>query len=399
MAKSKLSDQELALRVQFVRPANPKLAEKAFMKDQAKRYGADVLGYASRPKLRIKSSSLKFNRILGGGWLRGRLYEMFGPESGGKTTWGLDCLGNAQKQYPDLNVLVVDAEASLDLDRAAMLGVDVKRMPKPIIPPNGDVGLQMVVDACMSGAFSAIMVDSVAALTPSEEVIVDVGKAKNKVGLSGKMMSQGLRKIVFAAYVSDTAVIFINQVRDKPGVMFGPTEQTPGGRALKFYASARIEVRSLSGEGCVFLDSNKERIGQKTQMHVVKNKLGAPYRKSEIDLYYTKPLDAVSELIEIGEKTGIITTNGRKKIFRDHEIAASFDEMVALFIGNHEWRDALTEDVEKTYVVESGIQQEKENEIKELLSQETGIEDMKEILPETEIAKETDEDFTTEGIL
>jgi recombination protein RecA len=287
-------------------------------------------------------------------------------------------------------VLIIDAEATLDLGRAAILGVDVKKMPKPIVPPNGDVGLQMIYDACMSGAFSVIMLDSVAALNPSEEIVADVAESKNRVGLSGKMMSTALRKIVYAAYISDTAVIFINQLRDKPGVLFGPKEETPGGRALKFAASARIEITPVSGVDNIYLNAEKERIGQKVRMKAVKNKLGAPYREANIDLYYLKPLDAVSELIEIAEIMGIMTSEGRKKKFRGEIVGNNYDEMKILFMTKHDWRAALMEDVENGYAPQSDIEVEKEKELKELLAGDSTIVDQ---VPETmtEICEEDGE--------
>lgn len=350
MAFGKKSAQEKALEVKFVRPAKMTGAAKAFLKTLQKKYETSK---APRKKNYIKSSSLKFNRILGGGWLRGRVYEMFGPESGGKTTWALDAIANAQRQYPDMGAFFVDVERSYDEERAAKLGVDIKAMGDPHIPENGDTAMDDVYDACMSGAFSVIVVDSVAGLETSEEVIATVGETKNKVGQSGRLMSVALKKIVRAAYVSDTAVIFINQMRDKPGEMFGPKETTPGGRALKFYSSARIQVRALTGAENKFM-AGGEQVGHRIEMQVVKNKLGAPYRKATMDLYYFAPLDTVSELLELGIQNGVVTNTGttRKQVyaFNGKSIAEGEDVLRKRLIEDHELRLQVMAEIEKVFV-------------------------------------------------
>jgi len=350
MAQKKPASEKALEATKFVRPAKATVAAKAFLKSLQKKY--EKTG-KPRQKNYIKSSSLKFNRILGGGWLRGRVYEMFGPESGGKTTWALDAISNAQRQYPDLGVFFIDVERSYDEDRAAKLGVDTKSMGEPHVPENGDTAMDDVYDACMSGAFSVIVVDSVAGLETSEEVIATVSEAKNKVGQSGRLMSVALKKIVRAAYTSDTAVIFINQMRDKPGVMYGPTETTPGGRALKFYSSARIQVHALTGKENKFM-KGAEQVGHRIEMQVVKNKLGAPYRKATMDLYYFSPLDTISELLELGLQNGVLTNSGtaRKQVynFQGKPIADGEDGLRKRLVEDHDLRLKVMDEIEKVFV-------------------------------------------------
>jgi recombination protein RecA len=352
---NKKTAQQLALEsAKFEAPANMSSAAKAFRKSLHKKYGTDPK--AVRPRDYVKSSSLKFNHILGGGWLRGRVFEMFGPESGGKTTWALDAIANAQRQYPKQGVFFIDVERTLELDRAAKLGVDIDSMGDPHIPENGDTAMDDLYDACMSGAFSTVVLDSVAGLETSEEVVASVGQAKNKVGQSGRLMSVGMKKIIRAAYSSNTLVIFINQMRDVPGVLVGPKETTPGGRALKFYASARISVkqRSEKERSPKFLGPGKEVIGHQMEMQVVKNKLGAPWRKATIDLYYASPLDTVSELLELGIQNGILQNVGNKREqdyqFEGKIIASGEDGLRKILMENHSLRLKVMEAIEKTYV-------------------------------------------------
>ena len=377
----KRTAQERALEVRFERPANAFTAAKAFLKGVAKEYGAETTGISMRPRHYVKSSSMKFNRIMGGGWLRGRIYEQFGPESGGKTAWALDAVANAQRQYPNLQTLYFDAEATLDLDRAAAIGVDVKAMPKPIIPPNGDAAMDMMYKACMSGGFSTLVLDSIAILMPSEEVVSDIAESRNRVGLAGKMMSAAMRKLVKAAYDSETLLIFINQVRDKIGdnaYSAGPKEETPGGRAVKFAASARISVKALGGKDNVFLGPGGERIGHRIEMQVVKNKLGAPYRKAEMDLFYAAPLDTVSEVFSLGMDTGVITFKGRSYHYGKVALGNSKEEVKEKLFSDFDLKMALMNDVEAIYVKPDDITASKEEETKALLE---GL-DVPDVVPE-----------------
>ena len=372
----KLTKQEEALRMirDSKKPANCSTATRTLLKAWIKNYGAEALRVTRRKPQFIRSSSMRLNQILGGGWRRGRVFEVFGPESGGKTTLGLDCIANAQRQYPDEQVLVIEPEATLDLNRAASLGVDVMKMPPPILPPTGDAALDMVFEACLSGAFSVILFDSVAGIVPSEELLLDATESKNQVSLVARLMSNMLRKIVLAASHTDTAVLFINQVREKPGEMYGNPETTPGGRALKFYASARILVKPKSGkaEEVKYKDADGNLMGHVVEMVVVKNKMGAPFRKAETNLFYTKPLDVMSEIEDLGIKYGVIQKVGRSPYsFGGAEIAKTIDEFrntVRLDDNlRHSIMDAIEAEVSKP--VDNDLQQMKQRESEKLVAE------------------------------
>lgn len=370
-------------------PKSGTAALKTFLGHVEKKYGADVAG-KPKPRKFIKSSSFKFDRIMGGGWLRGRIYELFGPEGGGKTTIALDAIQSSQKQYPQLSTLYLDKEHGLDEDRMTKLGVDVKKCIKDLDPKSGDETLQVMLEAILSDAFSVVVLDSIAILEPTEEQGVDIAEAKNKMGLQGKMMSTAMRKIVQAAFDHDVCVIFINQLRDKLNP-YGPKEETPGGRAVKFASSVRVNVHPVSGQENKYLKDG-EQIGHKIEMTTVKNRLAPPMRKAGIDLYYSSPLDTVGEVISLGLEFDIITQSGRTYFFGEQKLATSSAELRALLINDYKIRHAITTEVEK--VIDGVIHKERVQENidldKPVVAKEEIPENVMEVTPDQEPEKDRD---------
>jgi recombination protein RecA len=351
--------EEVKKPVAVVKPGGAKLT--SFLKHVEKKYGPEAAG---KPKVRkfIKSSSFKFDRIMGGGWLRGRIYELFGPEGGGKTTIALDAVQNAQKQYSELSTLYLDKEHGLDEARMTNLGVDVSKCEKDIDPKTAEETLDVLTDAIKSDAFSIAILDSIAILEPEAERVdskgeeVGIKEASNKMGLQGKMMSTAMRRMVQAAYDHDVCVIFINQLRDKLNP-YGPKEETPGGRAVKFAASVRVNVHPVSGKDNKYMKDG-EQIGHKIAMQTVKNRLAPPMRTAEIDLYYSSPLDTVGEVISLALEFDILTKTGHTYYFgQDNKIAGSAIELKQLLISDFNLRSQITAEVEK--VIDTVIHKER----------------------------------------
>ncbi|MBQ1629177.1 MAG: recombinase RecA [Treponema sp.] len=283
----------------------------------------------------VPSGSILLDEALGiGGYPRGRIIEMYGPESSGKTTLALHAIAEAQKLGGI--AAFVDAEHALDPQYAKNLGVDIDNLWVSQ-PDSGEQALQITEGLVRSGAVDIVVVDSVAALTPQKEIEGEMGDAV--MGMQARLMSQALRKLTAIIGKSNCIVIFINQIRMKIGVMFGNPETTTGGQALKFYTSVRLEIRrieSIDGKG------DEDAVGNRVRVKVVKNKVAPPFRKTELDIYFGKGISRCASLLDSAVKHGLIDkkgawfTQGDIKVGQGHENAVAFLEQNKEFADNIE---------------------------------------------------------------
>ena len=281
----------------------------------------------------IPSGSIALDHALGiGGYPKGRIIEIYGPESSGKTTLAIHAIAQAQKTGGI--AAMIDAEHAFDRSYAKALGVNLETL---LIsqPDNGEQALEIADNLIRSGAIDIIVIDSVAALTPKAEIEGEMGD--NKVGLQARLMSQALRKLTGNISKTNTCCIFINQLREKIGVMFGNPETTTGGNALKFYASVRLDVRRTTQ-----IKDGEEALGNRTKVKVVKNKMAPPFKKAEFDIVYGEGISHTGELVDLGVEYGIITKSGSWFSYGDQKLAQGREATKQLISDNAE----LSEEIE-----------------------------------------------------
>ena len=281
----------------------------------------------------IPSGSIALDHALGiGGYPKGRIIEIYGPESSGKTTLAIHAIAQAQKTGGI--AAMIDAEHAFDRSYAKDLGVNLETL---LIsqPDNGEQALEIADNLIRSGAIDIIVIDSVAALTPKAEIEGEMGD--NKVGLQARLMSQALRKLTGNISKTNTCCIFINQLREKIGVMFGNPETTTGGNALKFYASVRLDVRRTTQ-----IKDGEEALGNRTKVKVVKNKMAPPFKKAEFDIVYGEGISHTGEIVDLGVEYGIITKSGSWFSYGDQKLAQGREATKQLISDNAE----LSEEIE-----------------------------------------------------
>ncbi|TWT92823.1 recombinase RecA [Stieleria varia] len=284
----------------------------------------------------IPTGSLSLDMALGGqGIPRGRIIEIYGPESSGKTTLALHVCAEAQKQ--EGIAAIIDAEHAFDPSWAKKLGVELDTLLVSQ-PSSGEEAMQICEMLIKSNAVDVIVIDSVAALVPKKELEGEIGDSH--VGLQARLMSQSMRKLTGAIAKSKCAVIFINQIREKVGVMFGSPETTPGGRALKFYASCRIDVRRTGA-----LKDGEEQVGQRVKAKIVKNKVAPPFRVAEFDMMHSNGISYEGDLLDLGATHGVVTRSGAWFKYGETYLGQGKEKARNFLIENVDVRDEITQKV------------------------------------------------------
>lgn len=287
----------------------------------------------------IPTGSLALNAALGvGGYPKGRIIEIYGPESSGKTTLAIHAIAEAQKRGGI--AAFIDAEHAFDRFYAKKLGVDVDEL---LIsqPDNGEQALEIADQLIRSSAIDIIVIDSVAALTPKAEIEGDMGD--NKVGLQARLMSQALRKLTSTISKTNTTCIFINQLREKIGVMFGNPETTTGGNALKFYASVRLDIRRVTT-----LKDGDTPIGNQVRVKIVKNKVAPPFRKAEFEITFGEGISHVGEIVDLGVELGIIKKSGSWFSYGESRLGQGRDAVKKIIKDNPELSEELEGKIAET---------------------------------------------------
>lgn len=315
---------------------NNKLLQETF-KEIEKKFGKEsIMILGNKPDIipeTIDSGSLAINKALGiGGWPKGRIIEIYGPESSGKTTIALHAIAEVQKQGGI--AAFIDAEHSIDPIYAKNLGIDIDKLILSQ-PDSGEQALEIVDCLAKTGAIDLIVVDSVAALVPEAEL---QGEMKDQViGAQARLMSKALRKITGSLSKNKAAIIFINQIREKVGIIFGNPETTPGGKALKFYSTIRLEVRKQQNLG-----QGEAIIGNQVKCKVVKNKLAAPYKIANIEIVFSKGISKIAEIIKFAEQFDILIKKGSWYSFENENIAQGIVNLQILLENNNELREKIT---------------------------------------------------------
>jgi len=309
-----------------------KLIEKEYGKGSVMRLGDEV-----DQKIEvIPSGSISLDKALGvGGYPKGRIIEIYGPESSGKTTFALHAIANAQKNGG--YAAFIDAEHALDPVYAKALGVDIENLILSQ-PDSGEQALEITEALIKSGSIDVIVIDSVAALVPEAELNGDMGDSH--VGLHARLMSQAMRKLAGIINKTKCVAIFINQIREKVGIMFGNPETTTGGRALKFYASVRLEIRK--GEA---IKDGTTVLGNRTNIKVVKNKVAPPFKTAEVDIVYGKGISYVGEVVDLGVQAGIIQKAGAWFSYEGNKIGQGRENTKEFLLNNPEILNKIDEQI------------------------------------------------------
>ena len=337
MAKKDLKSEQISVqspiseKLKALQAATEKI-EKSFGKGSIMKLGEDSIEAVDV----IPTGSIGLNAALGvGGYPRGRIIEIYGPESSGKTTLAIHAIAEAQKAGGI--AAFIDAEHAFDRFYAAKLGVDIDNLWISQTD-NGEQALEIAEQLIRSSAIDIIVIDSVAALTPKAEIEGDMGD--NKVGLQARLMSQALRKLTSAINKTNTTCIFINQLREKIGVMFGNPETTTGGNALKFYASVRLDIRRVTQ-----LKDGDAVIGNQVRVKVVKNKVAPPFRRAEFDIMFGEGISKSGEIVDLGVEYGIVKKSGSWFSYEDTRLAQGRDATKQLMMDNPELAEEIEEKI------------------------------------------------------
>ncbi len=353
--KAKKSEEEVdpkAARLEALAQAMGRI-EKAYGRGAIMKMGDEVVEKVDV----IPSGSVALNSALGvGGYPRGRIIEIFGPESSGKTTLAIHAIAEAQKLGGI--AAIIDAEHAFDRFYAEKLGVDINNL---LIsqPDNGEQALEIVEQLIRSAAVDIIVVDSVAALTPKSEIEGEMGE--RNMGLQARLMSQAMRKLTGTIARTNTTCIFINQLRDKIGQMFGPTETTTGGNALKFYSSVRLDIRSRST-----LKEGDNVLGRHTVVKVVKNKVAPPFRRAEFDIMFGEGISRSSELIDLGVELNIIVKSGSWFSYNGTKLAQGRESAKRMLEDNPELADEIEKLISEALAEPSADKKKKPTAAKEV---------------------------------
>jgi recombination protein RecA len=326
------------------------------LQDIEKQFGkGSVMKLGDNEKIEIDvipSGSISLDLALGiGGYPKGRIVEIYGPESSGKTTFALHAIAEAQKRGG--RCAFIDAENALDPQYAKNLGVNIDELLLSQ-PDNGEQALEITEALVRSGSISVIVIDSVAALVPQAEIEGEMGDSH--VGLQARLMSQALRKLAGVINKTNTIAIFINQLREKVGVMFGNPETTPGGRALKFYSSVRLEIRRSEQ-----IKLGTDIVGNKTSIKVVKNKMAPPFKNCTVDIMYGEGVSHEGELVDLASEVGIIEKSGAWYSYNGEKIGQGKENVKELFKKNKELCEEIDAKVRQHYGLKSNtsIKEEK----------------------------------------
>ena len=320
----------------------------ALLREIQNKFGeGSMMKLGSAPKVDVgvdPTGSIGLDSALGvGGLPRGRIIEIFGPESSGKTTLTLHVIAEAQKTGGIC--AFIDAEHAMDPEYAKKLGVNINEL---LIsqPDNGEQALEITESIVRSGKVDVVVIDSVAALTPKDEIEGDMGA--QHVGKQARLMSQALRKLTAIAHKSNTVIIFINQIRMQIGVMFGNPETTPGGKALKFYSSVRIDIRKIAQ-----IKKGDDVMGARTKVKIVKNKVAAPFKVVEFDIMYNEGISREGELLALGEKFKLVTKSGTSYSYGEEKLGRGYDASRTFLRENKKTSNSLEKAIRKE--LESGV--------------------------------------------